>query len=144
MSENEKACGLSPASLNGLELPRRSATITVIVVMTIVMVVTVAADADTDGTNMNADDGGVRRACTQQGQGKNRGDKGFHDNLFQGVRVPPLSPTPAWMTVAGMESPEITIRSKSYRPIHLYCAVNAYFPAFPPARVPGLLARVTI
>jgi hypothetical protein len=81
MSENEKACGLSPASLTGLETPRRSAIITVIIVMTIMMmVVTVAADADTDGTNMNADDGGVRRACTQQGQGENRGDKGFHDD----------------------------------------------------------------
>ena len=48
--------------------------------------VVMGADADTDGTNMNADDGGVRRARTQQGQGKNRGDKGFHgDSLSRGA-----------------------------------------------------------
>jgi hypothetical protein len=125
MSENEKACGLSPASLNGLELPRRSATITVIIVMTIVMVVTVAADADTDGTNMNADDGGVRRACTQQGQGENRGDKGFHDDsLSRGASSASFADT-GGMTVAGMVSPQITIRSKSYRQIQLIPLLGA-------------------
>ena len=45
-----------------------------------VMAVSMDAHADTDATNMNAHYGSVRRACTQQGQGKNRSDKGFHDN----------------------------------------------------------------
>jgi hypothetical protein len=49
------------------------------VMVTIVMAMP-NADAHTDATNMNADDSGVGRARTQQGQGKNRSDKCFHDS----------------------------------------------------------------
>jgi hypothetical protein len=81
------------------------------VVMTIVMAVTMDAHADTDATNMNADYGSIDRAYTQQGQGT---------VLFRGMRVSPLSPTPAWMTVAVVRSLEITARSKSYKQTQLF------------------------
>jgi hypothetical protein len=54
------------------------------VVMTIVMAVTMDANAHADATNINADDGGVGRTCTQQGQGKNRSDEGFHNSSLSG------------------------------------------------------------
>jgi hypothetical protein len=130
--QNEKACGLSPASLNGLDVPRRSAILTVIRVMTIVMVVAVAADADTDGTNMNADDGGVRRACTQQGEGKNRGDKSFHgDSLSRDASSASFADT----GVDGSRwygKPPDHHSFKFVQADTTYSAVKGYFPAFPP------------
>jgi hypothetical protein len=142
--QNEKACGLSPASLNGLELPRRSAIVTVIIVMTIVMIMTMGADADADGANMNTDDGGVRRACTQQGEGKNRGDKSFHgDSLSRGASSASFADT----GVDGSRwygKPPDRHSFKIVQADTSYSAANTYFPAFPPAGVPELLARVTI
>ena len=43
----------------------------------VVAMVVVAADTDTDV------DGGIGRGGAQQGEGKDRCDKGFHDNLLQ-------------------------------------------------------------
>jgi hypothetical protein len=55
-------------------------------VMMTIMVAMTNADVHTDAANMNADDSGVGRARTQQGQGKNRSDKCFHsDSLSRDV-----------------------------------------------------------
>jgi hypothetical protein len=65
-----------------------------------VMAVTMDANAHTDATNMNADDGGIGRARTQQGQRKNRSDKCFHGgSLSRNAHAPP-SPVSAWMAMS--------------------------------------------
>ena len=64
------------------------------IVVTIVMAMSVDADTHADGAHMNADDGGVRRAGTQQGERKNRGNEGFHDRPFEGANSA-LSPNSA-------------------------------------------------
>jgi hypothetical protein len=65
-----------------------------------VMAVTMDANAHTDATNMNTDDGGIGYARTQQGQGKNRRDKGFHDgSLSKNARLA-SSPVSAWMATS--------------------------------------------
>jgi len=89
------------------------------VVMTIVMAVTVDAHADTDATNLNAYYGSVGRACAQQGQGKNRGDKGFHDSSLSGDASSASFADADVDSSPVMESRRTTIRSKAYRQAHL-------------------------
>jgi hypothetical protein len=65
-----------------------------------VMAVTMDANAHTDATNMNADDGGIGHARTQQGQDKDRSDKSFHNgSLSRSAHTPP-SPVSAWMAMS--------------------------------------------
>ncbi len=51
-----------------------------------VMAVPMHTDAHTDTANMNTDNGGVGCARAQQGQGKNRGDQGFHRKSLSRLR----------------------------------------------------------
>jgi hypothetical protein len=51
----------------------------------IVMIMSVDADTHADATDMNADDGSIRRTCTHQGERKNRGNEVFHDGSLEGA-----------------------------------------------------------
>ena len=68
------------------------------IVVAMMIVMAMDADAHANATNMNADNGSVRRAGTQQGEGENRGNERFHGESFV-ERASPLSPHSAWMAV---------------------------------------------
>ncbi len=57
-----------------------------------VMAMPMAADAHTDAPDMNTDYGCGSCACAQQGQGKNRGDQGFHQKSLSRAARPLPSP----------------------------------------------------
>ncbi len=61
-----------------------------------IVVMAVDANAHTDATDMNADNGSVRGASAQQGEGENRGNESFHDGSF-GERATPPVPNSAWI-----------------------------------------------
>jgi hypothetical protein len=88
-----------------------------VTIVTIVMMIMMAVDADAhaDRTNINADDGGVGGARTQQGEGKNRSDKGFHNSsLSRDANSASFAGLGVDGNVAGMESPKPSFRSKLY------------------------------
>jgi hypothetical protein len=85
------------------------------VVMTVVMAVTMDSDAHADGADINSDDGGVGDACTQQGQGKNRSDKGFHnDSLSRDASSASFAGLGVEGNVAVIESRQLMFRSNPY------------------------------
>ena len=110
------------------------------VVMTIVMAVTMDANADTDATNMNADDGGVRRACTQQGEGKNRGDKGFHNESFSRNASSASFAVSAWMACRCYGKLEAGL---SFQIVQFGNIPSAEEMQWQPPELPGMHCRTT-
>jgi hypothetical protein len=86
-----------------------------VTIVTMMIVMAVDADAHADGTNINTDDGGVGDARTQQGQGKNRSDKGFHNSsLSRDANSASFAGLGVDGNVAVMESRKTIFRSNSY------------------------------
>jgi hypothetical protein len=87
----------------------------IMTIVTMMIVMAMDADAYADGTNINTDDGGIGDASTQQGQGKNRSNKGFHSSsLSRDANSASFAGLGVDSNVAITESRELIFRSKSY------------------------------